>query len=292
MAMPQLQILKGLQPTKTWSRPLATVSDAAVNTAYTYNIDLPRDHFIHEIQIQVGYGASAGAFTTLADNLANIQVVGNGNKYLKDGIGAMFVNYQRLSGLRHVTGIYHLFFSDPNVAEAKPLPAWVFTSLRLNIATVAPGASQYGSYIVTVIESAYQGEDLTNWKIPIQKYLLWQKFGTSTGYVMYEHERAYKIYSYLYVQDDNGTVTADKFDKLKLLARSPSGELTIVGETPTKTLVAMNNARQVESLDAGYFYLAWAQGFPTADFSSLKSYLNIPTAGTNIGVRVLESYVL
>lgn len=290
--MPQLQILKGLQPTKSWSRPLAVVSDAAANTAYTYNIDLPKDHFIHEIQIQVGYGTTAGLFTTLADNLANIQIVGNGNKYLKDMIGSMAINYQRTLGQRHVTGVYHLVFSDPNVAEAKPLPAWVFTSLRLNLTTTAPGASQYGSYLVTVVESAYQGEDLSNWKILVQKYLAWTKFGTNTGYQMFEHERAYKIFNYLYVQDDNGTVAADKFDKLKLLARQPAGELTITGETSTKTLVAQNNARQLENLDAGYFYLAWANGFPTSDFSSLKSYLNIPTAGTNMGIRVLETYIL
>lgn len=288
----QLQKLKGLQPTKTWSRPLAVVSDAAANTAYSYAIDLPRDHFIHEITVQVGYGTAAPLFTSLADNLATIQVVGNGNKYLKDMIGGMAVNVQRINGQRHITGYYHLFFTDPKIDEAKPLPAWVFTSLQLKVTTTAPGASQFGSYIVTVVESAYQGEDLSNWKILVEKYLAWVKYGTNTGYQVYEHERAYKIFSYLYVQDDNGTIAAGKFDKLKLLARRPEGELSIQSENPVNTIVAQDNARLAENLDAGYWFLEWAGGFPSTDFSSIKSYLNIPTAGTNIGARVLERYIL
>lgn len=292
MAMFQLQKLKGLQPTKTWSRPLATVTDAAAATAYSYAIDLPRDHFIHEITVQVGYGTTAGLFTTLADGLATIQVVGNGNKYLKDMIGGMAVNVQRLNGQRHITGYYHFFFTDPKIDEAKPLPAWVFTSLQLKVTTTAPAASNYQSYIVTVVESAYSGEDLSNWKILVEKYLAWVKYGTNTGYQVYEHERAYKIFSYLYVQDDAGTIAAGKFDKLKLLARRPEGELSIQSENPINTIVAQDNARLMENMDAGYFFLEWAGGFPSTDFSSIKSYLNIPTAGTNIGARVLERYIL
>jgi len=42
----------------------------------------------------------------------------------------------------------------------------------------------------------------------------------------------------------------------------------------------------------GYFFLEWATGFPTSDFSNLKSYLYIATAGANIGVYIVERYVL
>lgn len=286
--MPQLQILKGLQPTKTWQRPLAAQLDSAANTATTLYFDIPRDHFIHEILIQVEKDTDG----TLTDTLDTIELIGNGNKYLKGLTGAMSVQIQRINGQRHSTGIYHLFFSDPNISEAKPLPAWVFTSLQLKILTTAGGSGVKNKVTPTIVESAYQGEDLSNWKVLIEKYLKWSKFGANTGYQMYEHERAYKIFSYIYVQDDNGTIGADKYDKLKLLARSPNSELTIVGEVPVKTLVRENNARLVENLDAGYFFLAWASGFPTSDFSSLVSYLNIPSGGTNMGLRVVERYVL
>lgn len=286
--MPQLQILKGLQPTKTWQRPIAAKSDSAANTATQLDFDLPRDHFIHEIFVQVEKDTDG----TLTDTLNTIQLVGNGNKYLKDLLGAMCINIQRLNGQRHSTGIYHLFFSDPNILEAKPLPAWVFTSLQLKILTVAGGSGVKNVVTPTIVESAYQGEDLSNSKVLIEKYLRHSKFGANTGWQEYEHERAYKIFSYLYVQDDGGTVGENKFDKLKLLGRSPTSELTIIGEVPVKTLVRENNARLNENLDAGYFFLAWAQGFPTGDFSSLKSYLNIASAGTNLGVRVVERYIL
>lgn len=286
--MPQLQILKGLQPTKTWQRPIASKKDTTANTADQLDFDIPKDHFIHEILLQVEKDTDG----SLTDTLDTIQVVGNGTKYMKDYTAAMNIEIQKMNEQRHSTGIYHLFFSDPNIPEAKPLPAWVFTSLQLKVKTVAGGSGVKNVVTPTLVESAYQGEDLSNHKILVEKYLRHAKYGANTGWQIYEHERAYKIFSYLYVQDDGGTVGADKFDKLKLLARSPSGELTIIGEVPVKTLVRENNARLKADLAEGYFFLAWAQGFPTADFSSLVSYLNIASAGTNLGVRVVERYIL
>jgi hypothetical protein len=263
-------------------------ADPAADSANLLTFDVPRDHFIHEILLQVNKDTDG----SLTDTLNTIQLVGNGNKYMKDLLASFCVNIQRMNEQRHMTGLYHIFFTDPHIPEAKPLPAWVFTSLQLKVLTVAGGAGVKNQVTPTIVESAYQGEDLSNWHILCEKYLSWRKYGANVGWQEYEHERAYKIFSYLYVQDDNGTIASGKFDKLKLLGRKPDGELTIVGEVPTKTLEAENKARIGQDLDAGFFFLQWANGFPTGDFSSLKSYLNIPTGGTNIGLRVVERYVL
>jgi len=290
MAMLELQKDKGLEPTKTWQRPIPEQSDSVANTATNLTFDLPRDHFIHEILVSFRKDTDA----TLTDTMATVQVVGNGNKYLKDLIGGMVVNIQRMEGQRHVTGIYHLFFSCPSVPEARPLPAWVFTSLQLKILTVAGGAGVKNVVNVTVVESAYKGEDLSDWKVLVEKFLAYRKYGANTGWQEYEHERAYRIYSYLYVEDDNGTVGTNVayLTLLKLVARKPDGELTIVGEVRRDSIVAENNARLKENLDAGYFFLQWANGFPSTEFSMLKSYLYIATAMTNFGMRVVERYTL
>jgi hypothetical protein len=68
--------------------------------------------------------------------------------------------------------------------------------------------------------------------------------------------------------------------------------MTIVDEVLTDTLQAENKATIIEAIDTGYAFLQFAEGFPTSDFTNLKTLLNIPTAGTNIGVRCMERYIL
>jgi hypothetical protein len=292
MAMLELQQRKSLKPTKTWQRPIKEYVSAVAATAQTFYIDIPKDHFIHEILIQIGEATTPHG--VLGDSLADIKLVGNGNKYLKDsfGLAAFFVQVERMNKRKHIAGVYHLTFSDPNMPDAQPLPAWIFTSLQLILTDVAPAATKFHYINVTVVESAYQGEDLTNWKVLVEKVLKWQKYGTNTGWQEYEHERAYKVFSYIYAMDDNATLSDTKFDLIKIVGRNPSGEITMLDQLFISTLQAENKATIIEATDTGYTFLQWAQGFPTSDFTALKTYLNIPTAGTNIGVRCMERYIL
>lgn len=289
-----LQRNKSLNPTKTWQRNLAEAKEASTNASQAVYIDIPRDHFIHEIHVTVYKSTAAGlASGTLADNITSVQIIANGNKYLKDGLGSMFKQVMKINKRKPATGFYLFFFSDPKISDAQPLPAWVFTSLQLKITTTAAGSGLYNFFDVTLVESAYNNEDLSNWHILIEKYLKHQTWGTNTGYQYYEHERAYRVYGYLYAMDDNDTLSATIFDKLKVLGRQPSGEVTIVGEVPIPTLVAMNNGEiAVDTLSTGYCFLEWLQGFPANEFSSLYTYMDIPTAGTNAGLMVLERYTL
>lgn len=294
--MLSLQREKDLEPTKTWQRPLAQQKSSALATAQTFYIDIPRDSFIHEILIMVGEHAT-DPLAGLADDLLDIKLVGNGNKYLKDafGLASFFIQVERLHRKRHVAGIYRLIFSDPDIPEAQPLPAWIFTSLQLILTDNAPAAATYHFLNVTLVESAYdpvKHSNLDNWKLLMEKVTTWKKFGNSTGEQLYEHERAYKIFAYLYAQDDNGTLGDATFDKIKVVGRNPQGEIIVTDSIYITTLRAENNGSIIENLDAGFFFLQFAKGFPTADFSSLYSKLNIATGGTNKSVRVLERYIL
>jgi hypothetical protein len=255
---------------------------------------LPRDHFIHEIIITIYESTSKTTYVAgeLADDLTAIQIIANGNKYLKDGTASMFKQVMKINRRKPATGVYELFFTDPKISDAQPLPSWIFTSLVLKLTDNAPAGSNYHSIDIVVVESAYEGQDLSNWKVLIEKYLKWKKYGTDTGEQLYEHERAYKVYGYLYTMDDNATLSVTIFNKLKILGRKPEGELTIV-DVPVTLLIAENNAEiGIDTLDTGFAILEWEKGFPAHEFASLYSKPNIPSAGTNAGLRVLERYVL
>jgi hypothetical protein len=292
MAMFSTQKQQNLNPVRTWQRKLARQISAAAAAAQTFTFDIPRDHFIHEIHVTIyEHTAITRDPTKLVDDGVTFNLNGNGNKVLKDGLAGMFKQVMRIEKRTPQTGLYSLFFSSGKIPEAKPLPAWVFTSLQLLITDNAPAASNYHTIEVVITESAYEQQDLTNWRVLVEKYLKWQKYGTNTGEQDYEHERAYKVYTYLYLMDDNATASATIYDLLKLLARKPEGELTVI-DVPVPLLKAENDSEIMGTLDAGYVFLEWVQGFPAHEFASLYSKPNIPTAGTNAGLRVLERYTL
>lgn len=286
---------QNLNPMRTWQRRLTRQVSTTAATAQDFTFDLPRDHFIHEIHITVYETTSPGLTrqaTMLVDDLTAISLVGNGNKVLKYGTADMFKQVMKLNRRNPSTGLYTLFFSDPKIPEARPLPSWVFTSLTLTLTDNAPAACQMHCIEIVVTESAYENQDLSNWRVLIEKFLKWQKYGANTGEQDYEHERAYKIFGYLYVMDDNGTLSATIFDLIKLLGRKPEGEVTIV-DVPVTLLKAEDDSEiAFTTLSTGYLSVEWLRGFPANEFASLYSKPNVPTAGTNAGLRVLERYVL
>ena len=293
MAMFSTQKQQNLNPVRTWQRKLARQISAVAATAQTFTFDIPRDHFIHEIHVTVyEHTAITRDPTKLVDDAVTFTLNGNGNKVLKDGLASMFKQVMRIEKRTPQAGLYTLFFSSGKIPEAKPLPAWVFTSLQLVITDNAPAATMFHTIEIVITESAYEKQDLTNWRVLVEKYLKWQKYGTNTGEQNYEHERAYKVYTYLYLMDDNAVPSATIYDQIKVLARKPEGELTVI-DVPVPLLKAENDSEiQNTPLDAGYVFLEWVQGFPAHEFASLYSKPNIATAGTNAGLRVLERYTL
>lgn len=291
------QKTQNLNPMRTWQRRLKQQHSVAAATAQTFEIDIPRDHFIHEIQITEYEHTSVDTrdptkLVDVATDLLTVNLVANGNKILKLGTGSMFKEYMKLNKRKGIAGLLTLFFSDPSIPDAKPLPAWIFTSLVLQLTDNAPAGGAFHTFEVVLTESAWQDEDLNAWRVLVQKTGKWQKFGTNTGEQDYELERAYKIFGYLFACDDNGTLNATIYDLIKLLGRNPKGEITIV-DVPVTLLKAENDSEiGIDTLNTGYLALQWKDGFPASEFSNLYAKPNILVAGTNAGLRILETYLL
>jgi hypothetical protein len=295
MAMLSTQNKANLEPAKAWQRLVTRIKSNTVATAQEFEIDIPRDHFIHEIIINVYESTVPTTYKSseLVDDLTDIELVANGNKYLKHGTASMFKQVMKINKRKPATGLYELFFTDPKITDAMPLPAWIFTSLVLKLTDNAPAGSNYHIVDVVIVESSYNNENLDNWRVLIEKYVRWAHYLTNTEEQNYEHEKAYKIYGYLYAMDDNATLSNTIFTKISILGRKPEGELTIVDKIPITLLRAENGAEiGVDTLDTGYVFLEWAKGFPANEYSSLYSKPYITTAGTNASLRVLERYTL
>ena len=293
MAMMSIQNAKSLNPERTWQRRIIQTISAAAATAQTFTIDIPRDHFIHEIHITIyEHTALTRDPTKLVDDIAGaVQVIANGNKVLKDGVGNDFKQIMRINSRTPQTGLYTLFFTDPKIPSAQPLPAWIFTSLQLQLTDNAPAASNYHTIEVVLTESAYNGESLDNWQVLIEKASAHVAYGANTGEQKFEHERANRVFGYLYLIDDNGTASATAYDLIKLVGRKPTGEVTIV-DVPVTLLKAENDAEIMGTLGTGYLFLEWKQGFPANEYASIYTKPNIASAGTNVGLKVVERYVL
>lgn len=292
MALPwSLAESLGIRPEKTQRRPLKLYKSDADATAKTHYIEIPTDHFIHYIDLKC-LESVTDVPTTLDDMITNIRLIGDGSKYLKVMTGGMSKEICKISREIKNTGFYRLYFKDPKIPESKPLPSWIFTSLMLEIDDIAAAASEQNYIYPEVTEEMYAGQDLTNWRALVEKYSKWSKFGTNTGDQEYLHERAYDVYGYLLVMDDNGTLSDTKFDKLTLKGITRDAEYNIINNVNIPQLKEQNYSEYQVAMGTGYAMLEFPQGLPSHQFTSLKSLLSIPTAGTNIGVRILERYLL
>jgi len=287
----QLQKQKDIQPEELMPRPacLEKASDATA-TAQTFDIDIPTDHFIHAILIAIGE-STATAGQVLADDLTDISLILNGNNYVKDMTGDMCKQVSILNKNVMSTGYYMLYFTDWKIPQAKPLPAWLFSSITLRLKDNAPATGDKHFINATLIETA--GREISgDWRLLVEKYLRWKKYGTNTLWQDYEHERAYNVFGYLYAIDDDGTLSNTEFDKLRVIARTREGEKRLFSETSIAHLREVDKVEYQNALGTGFVSVEFPAGLPTHKYTSLLSQLNIPTAGTNVGLRVLERYCL
>lgn len=298
MAFMQASLAKnlGVDPTKTRVTPISQKDSAVVATAGTFDFDIPRNKYLWSILIAIGENTTAvGGQGTLADDLVSLQLIGNGNKYMKDfSLADMVKEICKVNLEPQSTGYYKLYLKDPKLDGSRPLPTWLFTSLILRIVDNAPAASNYHHIRVWITESDYLGEDLTHHPVLIEKGgTPWRKFGTNTGKQEFEHERAYKVFGILYCLDDNGTLSDTIFDTLSIKGISPQGEIRPVEEQQLAAIKEMNKQEYLaQAMATGFFMVEFPIPLETSSFTSLKSYLNVPTAGTNVGIRTVERYVL
>jgi hypothetical protein len=297
--MPSLEV--GELPARPVGKLTLTSPGGEVDT-----IELPTDHFIHAILIEVKLGTltggTSGNWNTDAGDaiLKNIQVVGNGNVYLKD------LGYLQLKQINIInkdvqpTGFHKIYFTDLKI-PSKPLPSWVFTSLQLRVKAESVGNLNTGDRTgwtntyakVSVIEQPWNGEDIRKWPALYEKVHKTVAFGTNTGRLEFLHERAYRVFGYLYEMDDDGTRANDVFDVLSIIGRTKEREFRFKDEVDISLLRAQAQATYQNALDTGYFYVDFApKGFDTSVFTSLKSIVETSVAGTNKRLTVVERYLM
>jgi hypothetical protein len=275
---------------------------------------VPKDMLIHAIMLRWKAGTLAGGsspvwISTAGDKaVKGVQLIANGSKYIKNLSWTEYQVVAQLNGETQIAGTtsagYNkLYFTDPNIPQAKPLPAWLFTSLELRMATdiianltTGSPTSQTGTVVdVSLLESKYNGEDLKAFKVLMEKRSSRESYLTATGEKKLEHERVYEISDYIYEADDNATLSNTIFDRLTFIGKTPMGEEIFVDDLRVLDIRAMNQAYAFNSaLPTGFFTTRGIikAPFPANQFTSLYTKVNIPTAGTDAGLRIIERYVL
>lgn len=282
-----------VRPENLRARKLKRQSSAASATAETFTFEIPTDRLIHAIIVSIGESTDTGGVQgTLADDILSFDLNSNIG-HLKEMLGSMSKQISIINKEVMSTGFYKLFFTDPVIQRAMPLPSWLFSSLDLDITDNAPAGSNYHHVQVSVIESEVpKGLDVSDWRVLCERYLRWKKYGADTGWMDYDHERAYRIYGYLYTVDDDATLSDTEFDMLTILGIKPDGEHRLVDEQYMSHIKEMNTVAYQQALATGYFYAEFPNGYDSGQYRTLVSKLNIPTAATNAGLRVLERYLM
>jgi len=292
--------LKGLgevvRPENAKWRKLTAKHSAAAAAAQTFEFELKSRKLIHKILISIGESTTATGDTeqgTLADDITSITLEAPSG-VLKYMTGTMNKALGILTaGKALSTGFYEVTFSDPSIPDAMPLPGWIFEPLLLKIVDNAPAASNYHHIFVSVLESFVpQGVDISRWRILYEKYLKDMSYGASTGYQEYQHSLSRFAMGYLYEMDDNGSLSNTIYDRLKVVGEKPGGEHVPVDEQWISH-IREENARVAQvDLPTGFIYLSFPEGYDSGQYKELKSQVNIPSAGTDAGLRVLERYLL
>lgn len=282
-----------VKPENLRTRKLKQQNSAAAATAETFTFEIPTDRLIHAILISIGEDTTAtGTQGTLADDITDLDLNSNIG-HLKEMTGGMSKQIAILNKEVMSTGYYKLYFTDPVIKQAMPLPSWLFSSLDLDITDNAPAATNYHHLRVSVVESEVpSGLNVSDWRVLVERYLRYKKWGTATGWMDYDHERAYRIFGYLYVMDDNGTLSDTIFDKITVLGIKPDGEHRLADEQYIPHIKEGNKVAYQNAFGTGYFYLEFAEGYDSGQYRSLVSKLNVPSAGTDARLRVLERFLL
>lgn len=282
-----------VRPENLRARKLKQQDSATADTAETFTFQIPTDRLIHAIIVSIGQDTTAtGVAGTLADVVTSFDLNSNIG-HLKEMLGSMSKQISIINKESMSTGFYKLYFTDPVIKRAMPLPSWLFSSLDLDILDIAPSGTEYSHIQVSVIESEVpKGLDVSDWRILCERYLRWKKYGTDTGWQDFDHERAYRIYGYLYTCDDDGTLSDTEYDLLTLIGIKPDGEHRLIDEQYMAHIKEMNTVAYQQALGTGFFHVEFPNGYDSGQYRSLLSKVNIHTAATNAGLRVLERYLM
>lgn len=279
-------------------RKLTPKHSGTVATAQTTEFDIQSKKLIHKILISIGESTTATGDTeqgTLADDILDIELRTNTGtvKRLKATMCKAIAQISQGKGQGSSTGFYELIFSDPNIPDAMPLPAWLFTPITLSLVDNAPAASNYHHIWVSVLES-YIPDSLASvkdWRILYETYGSDKSYGTSTGWQDYPLSTNRDLYGLLYEMDDDGTLSNTEFNMVKLKAEGPGGKDEPIEEMWVTHLREEYTRVYGVAPPTGFIYVDFPEGFDTGAYKDFLTQLNIPTAGTDIGLRVCERYL-
>jgi len=271
----------------------------------TVGVAIPKDHFIHAIRLRIVKGTFVGgtspAWVASAEELlvTNLVLRAEGSKRFKEGKWKEFKALNIVNLETMTDGSLKLYFTDPKIPDAKPLPAWRFTSLTLeltwakltDVTTGTPTGTVGTKCEITLEESHWDGEQIDNWPCLIEVVRGKTVWGANTGWQNYDHERVNLVNGFLYHADDNNTDSTDIFDTVRVIGRTPAGSFPLYDEVAVVDIREANKNAFMVAMGTGYWYLDFA-GLNTRQFTSLKTQLEIQTAGTNAGIRVMERYTL
>ena len=302
MSLSIFDLRKKFSPTEIWQR---NVGYAEYSSGAKVQFKVPNDHFIHAIFIRVELGTLSGGTSPAWNSdakekiIKSITLTGDGTKVIKRLLwkhtkAIAIMNKENLSD-----GFTKLYFTDPKIPQAKPLPSWSFTNLILefeceSLSNLTTGDPTSGTayFHITLIESEYKGEDLSGWQILVEQYPVRKSFGTQTGELLYEHEKTYDVVGFLYHIDDNGTDSNTAIEWITLYGRHPKGQNIIVDKAYVSELREQNKLDYGIDMPTGMFSLEFPNPLKTRAFTSLYTKVYIGTAGTDVGLRVVERYII
>jgi hypothetical protein len=253
--------------------------------------DLGTDQFGYDITLKCAKSTDGA----LADNIASVSIVLDGSKTIREIPGAFLKAIALLRGAKPSTGFYTISIGD-EILATDPLFLKNYSSCVLKVKVAAAGSGVKNVVTPTVnygSRSSYSRlVDTAASRLNVELIGVTQPYGANTGKVMYEHQRGQIIAGYLYLLADNGTPSNTVFSTYTLKLSSENGHKTIHEDVDIATIREWNTQEAGgNALPTGVIYIPIPDTLKTIDYTAIKAYFNIPTAGTNAQITALERQI-
>ncbi|MGD6808561.1 MAG: hypothetical protein ACQCN3_02570 [Candidatus Bathyarchaeia archaeon] len=283
----------GIVDTELYEQPLTAKAQATANTAgEKITFDVPCDQLLYGIDFKCAKDTDGA----LASNITEVELKLDGAKTIRNLSGAMLRAENIIDHQKGSTGFYHLPIAHPELG-ADPISLNQFSSCQLTL-TVGAAGSGVKNNVTPVLQlgsrSSYPKlSDIGLGKVLVEQFLPQKAYGANTGEQEYEHMRANEVLGYMYELGDNGTLSDSAFSYLTVQLWNSKGKKTLKEKVPFAQIKEQNTVDAFgNALGTGIFYVPFPSKIRTTDYTSIKSLLNIASAGTNCQARVLERYML
>jgi hypothetical protein len=277
----------------TFTKPLEAKTQTTADTAgETLEWDLGIDKmFLFGIDLMCAKSTDG----TLHDKIAQVTLTVDGSKTILNPIGEIIKAQALLAGKKPSTGFYPFDIADPQTG-VDPLWQNHYSSVKLTV-KVAAGGTGVKNVITPTLRRGQRISypkllDTAQSKLQVELMGTKKTYGTDTGEKEYDHQRGQVVAGYFFVMEDNGTLSNTVFDKLTLQLNGDRGREIVIENLSIAQMREYNTVQaKGNALPTGIVYLPLSPPLKTTDYSSIKTLLNIPTAGTNIAVTVLENQI-